>query len=239
MRKIGYQNYNSLTYNHHNQWPLETTMDAVNTDQPTLADAESEQTATATLTLSENQKLIKHGLIQGTIALTAFSLWAATDAWLAVTQLPLANVLSIMMAVVAGVTVSTVIHEWFHFAGAKLGGSSYTVPTKTGFFVYDYNYADSSVRQFYIMSLAGQLGSVVAIIGFYTLIPHDTSGRFMLLAAAIGSAIFGAAIEWPVMQRTRHSHNPLAELSKITPRVFNRSLSYGLASGLLLFFGFA
>ncbi|MCX2981996.1 hypothetical protein EYC98_14125 [Halieaceae bacterium IMCC14734] len=216
-------------------------MDAVDTEQPATAEAAPEQTtaASATLQLTDSQKLIKHGLIQGSIALAAFSMWAATDAWLAVTQLPLANLLSILTAIIAGVTVSTVIHEWFHFAGAKLGGSRYTIPTQTGFFVYDYNYADSSVRQFYIMSLAGQLGSVVAIVGFYTLIPLDTSGRFMLLAAAIGSALFGGAIEWPVMLRTRHSHNPLAELSKITPRVFNRSLSFGLFSGLLVFFSFA
>jgi hypothetical protein len=215
-------------------------MDAEHTEHATAADPAAEQAAEtpATLALSDSQNLVKHGLIQGTIALAAFSMWAATDAWLAVTQLPLANVLSILTAVIAGVTVSTVIHEWFHFAGAKLGGSSYTIPAKTGFFIYDYDYAHSSVRQFYIMSLAGQLGSVVAVIGLYSLIPMDTSGRFMLVAAAIGSAMFGGAIEWPVMLRTRHSNNPLAELSKITPGVFGRSLSFGTAGGLLVFFAF-
>lgn len=215
-------------------------MDAVNTEQATAADPAAEQAPdlSATLKLSDSQNLVKHGVIQGTVALAAFSMWAATDAWQAVTQLPLANVLSILTAVIAGITVSTVIHEWFHFAGAKLGGSSYTIPSKTGLFIYDYDYTNSTVRQFYIMSLAGQLGSVVAIIGLYWLIPTDTSGRFMLIAAAIGSALFGGAIEWPVMLRTRHSHNPLAELSKITPGVFGRSLSFGAISGLVVFFGF-
>jgi hypothetical protein len=205
-------------------------------DEQESATADNVAKEPTTVPLSDGLNLAKHGLIQGTVALAAFSMWAASDAWQAVTQLPLANLLSILTAVIAGLVVSTVIHEWFHFAGAKFGGSSYTIPAKIGFFVYDYDYKNSSIRQFYIMSLAGQLGSVVAIFGIYSMIPMDTSGRFMLLSAAVGSAVFGGSIEWPVILRTRDSGNPLAELSKITPTVFGRSLSFGVISGLLFFF---
>ncbi len=61
----------------------------------------------------------------------------------------------------------------------------------------------------------------------------DNSGHWMLVAAAMGSAIFGGCIEWPVLLRTRQSQNPLAELGKITPATFTRGLLFGGGSGAL------
>jgi hypothetical protein len=184
--------------------------------------------------MSDTEKLFKHAGIHFLVAITALSMWAAADTWYLVTELALANFLSVATAVVAGAAISTVIHEWFHYAGANVSGSTYTIPEKTGFFVYDFDYKESSEAQFRTMSYAGQLGSAVSVIGLLMLVPVDNAGRAMLISAALGSAVFGASIEWPVLMRTRESHDPLAELKKITPEVFKRSLSIGVGSGLLL-----
>lgn len=180
--------------------------------------------------------LIKHAGVHFVIGISALSLWAGADAWYLATGLALASFLAFSTAIVAGVVVATLIHEWFHFAGAVFSGSKYRIPRKTGVFVYNFDYENNSVAQFNVMSLAGQLGSWLAVIGLFILVPMDNPGRWMLLAAAIGSAVFGGAIEWPVLLRTRSSGNPLAELGKITPAVFNRSLLIGTGSGLLAWY---
>ena len=163
--------------------------------------------------------LLKHAAVHFAVGISALSLWAGADAWFLATGLALASFLSISTAIVAGVVAATLVHEWFHFAGAAMSGSSYRIPRKIGIFVYSYDYQKNSVRQFYVMSLAGQLGSLLAIIGLFILVPMDNPGRWTLLAAAIGSAGFGGTIEWPVLLRTSKSGNPLEELEKITPAV--------------------
>lgn len=180
--------------------------------------------------------LFKHAGVHFVAGISALSLWAGADAWYLTTGLALASFLAISAAIIAGVVVATLIHEWFHFAGAVLSGSSYRIPRKIGVFVYSFDYQSNSLAQFNVMSLAGQLGSWLAVIGLFILVPMDNPGRWMLLAAAIGSAVFGGVIEWPVLMRTRSSGKPLEELEKITPAVFNRSLLIGTGSGLLAWY---
>jgi hypothetical protein len=178
--------------------------------------------------------LFKHAALQFGIALIAFTLWAAADSWYLLTELSIASGLSIVMAAIAGVAVSTVVHEWFHFGGAIASGSAYTIPTKFGFFVYDFDYGKNNLRQFNIMSLAGQAGSWLTVLALWWLIPMDSAGRIMLVCGAAGSAVFGGIIEWPVIRRAQESGDPLAELSKIDAGVLQRSAIGGFGSGLLL-----
>ncbi|MCY4428673.1 MAG: hypothetical protein OXC05_16795 [Halieaceae bacterium] len=188
---------------------------------------------------SNRVKLLRHALTHFTVAITAFALWAAADTWLLLTDLAIANFLSIATAIVAGVVVSTVMHEWSHFLGAKLSGSIYQISKPPELFVFNYDFVNNSERQFNIMSWSGQAGSIAAIILLVILIPLDNPGRAMLVAAAIGSAIFGGVIEWPVLIRVRNSHNPVQELSKITSPLFNRSMMIGIAGGLLAWLAIA
>ena len=178
--------------------------------------------------------LMKHAALQVGVALVAFTLWAAADSWHLLTGLSIAIALSILLAAIAGAAVSTVIQEWSHFAGALLSGSTYTVPEKLGFFVYSFDFEKNNLRQFNAMSLAGQLGSWVTVFGLWWLIPMDNPGRIMLVCAAVGSAIFGGIVEWPVIRRVQASGDPIAELSKIDGAVLKRGAIGGIGSGLLL-----
>ena len=135
----------------------------------------------------------------------------------------IANILTVVTAALAGLALATVLHEWSHFAGAHFGGASYSVTPKPGFFVYEFDFENSSLRQFYSMSLSGQGGSWLAVVLIALMIPLDNAGRTMLLSAAVGSAVYGGVIEWPVLRRTQLSSAPLEELMKIDQTVLRRA----------------
>ena len=61
----------------------------------------------------------------------------------------------------------------------------------------------------------------------------DTSNpvQAMIVCGALASAVFGAAIEWPVLRRSQASGDPLAELSKIDLTVLLRSFALALTAG--------
>ena len=152
-----------------------------------------------------------------------FALWAAADAWQSATGIAAASVLSVLAAIPAGVVFATLVHEWGHFAGARVSGARYTVPRKLGLYAFDYDFSSNSIPQFFSMSWGGQVGGAVAIALLWAALPQDTAGRCMVVASAIGAFFFAGMIEWPVLMRTRTSGNPLAELSRINRDTLYRS----------------
>lgn len=157
------------------------------------------------------------------IGVSVLCLWAAADTWQAVTQLPVAALLSVLAAIPAGFVFGTLVHEWCHFAGARLSGARYTVPSRFGLFVFEYDFRNNGLSQFFAMSYGGQAGSALAVLLLAIALPTDTAGRAMLLAACVGAGVFGAMIEWPVLARTRRSGDPVGELAKIDKATLYRS----------------
>ncbi len=166
-------------------------------------------------------------------SLTALSLWAATDAWQAVTGFAAASFLSVLAAIPAGVVFGTVVHEWGHFLGARLAGARYTIPDRVGLFVFNFDFGANSVSQFFSMSWGGQIAGAFAVFLLWAALPLDTAGRCMVVASAFGAFMFAGMIEWPVLKRTRESGNPLAELSRINRATLYRSGGTGLMAALL------
>jgi hypothetical protein len=178
-------------------------------------------------------RLARHAAFHIAIALLALSLFAAADSWYMLSGLGLAEGLSVITGLLAGAALPTLVHEWFHYFGARFAGAQYTIPDKLGLFVYDWKFDSNSTRQFYIMSLGGTLGSLLAIYFLFSALPPASAGRASLLAASVASLGFAGAIEWPVLWRTRSSGNPLAELSRIDLGVLRRSAAIGGIVGLL------
>ncbi|MEM1114454.1 MAG: hypothetical protein AAGI11_21255 [Pseudomonadota bacterium] len=139
---------------------------------------------------------------------------------------------ALVLALAAGFISTTFIHEWFHLTGARLSGGSYTIPRRLGLFTYDWDFAKNSLNQFYLMSLAGSLGSVAGIALFWINANNSAVG-FAMLAGSWASLGFAATIEWPVLWRTVHSGDPYGELAKINGRVLLASLSISAMSGTL------
>jgi hypothetical protein len=186
--------------------------------------------------LSPGALLTRHAVIHLLVWVVAFCLFAAADSWSSLTGLAIASLLAVVTGALAGLATVTLIHEWFHFAGAWLSGGAYTIPAKPGLFVYDWDFTANSVRQFKLMSVAGSVGGAVGLVLLWSSVPADTSGRAALLAGGVTSFAFAAAIEWPVLRRTGVSGDPLAELSKIDVSVLLRSLSVGIVAGVIAWY---
>ena len=188
----------------------------------------------ASIEMTPGLLLARHAGQHLLLVLVTLGLYAAADSWYILTGLGLALLLSIATALLVGISVSTLIHEWFHLLGARLSGGAYHIPAKSGLFVYDWHFAENNVRQFYKMSVAGSIGGALAVLLLWYALPIVSPGRAAVLAGAVASFVFAAVIEWPVLSRTRSSGDPLAELSKITPRVLLRALIAGTAAGGLI-----
>lgn len=170
-------------------------------------------------------RLSKLALAHALALLVALSMFGAADAWTAVSGLGIASLLGLVTGALAGVVVSNIIHEWFHLLGAVFTNARYTVPDKLGLFLYDWDFARNNTRQFLVMSFAGTVGGVLAVVLLFNAVPADTPGRAALLAGAVASFVFAAFIEWPVIRRTRRTGKPLQELSKINEAVLARSFT--------------
>jgi hypothetical protein len=164
------------------------------------------------------------------VAMAVLSMWAAADAWQRVTGLALASVLAVATALPAGVVLATLLHEWGHLAGARLAGARYGIPGKPGLFVFDFDFERNTAQQFLTMSYGGQIGGALAVLLLCFALPLDSAGRAMLVSAAAGAAVFAAAIEWPVIGRTRAGANPREELGRIDRATLYGGASKGLAA---------
>lgn len=184
--------------------------------------------------VTPGRRLAKLAGTHALVLVAALSLFAAADSWSAISGLGLATLLCVITGALAGVTTATLVHEWFHYLGARYMRANFTVPARQGLFVFNWDFAGNTPRQFLIMSVAGNLGGVVAVLLLWNSVPADTLGRAALRGAAIASVIYAALIEWPVIRRARRSGDPLAELSKINQRRLSRSFIVASMIGILM-----
>jgi hypothetical protein len=210
-------------------------------DQAAHAAAPDAATARPTVKnpASPGQRLAKLGGIHALILLASLAMFAASDSWHVVTGLGLASLLSVITAVLAGITTATLVHEWFHYLGARYSRGKFAIPARPGLFVFNWDFGSNSVRQFLIMSVAGSVGGVLSVLTLWYAVPADSAGRAVLRSAAIASVIYSAMIEWPVISRVRGGGEPLAELSKIDKQLLSRSFIVAGISGIVLALLFA
>lgn len=165
----------------------------------------------------------RHAAFHLAVVVLALSLFAAADSWFTISGLGLAAALSVITGLAAGFVFTSEVHEWFHYLGAKFSGGTYSTPDKMGLFVYDWDFKSNSTSQFFTMSIAGTIGSLVGLYSLYTWLPPETVGRVAVIAGGAASLAFAGAIEWPVLRRTRQSGEPFTELSKVDEQVLTRS----------------
>ena len=183
---------------------------------------------------SRGMRLARLASTHALVFVVALSLFAAADSWSTVTGLGIATVLCVVTGALAGITITTLVHEWFHYLGARYSGAAYDIPDKQGLFLYNWDFTHNSVRQFLMMSVAGSVGGILALSILWTSVPADSWGRAALQGGAIASVVFAAYIEWPVIRRVRISRDPLAQLSKIDQRVLSRSFAVSSTAGVLM-----
>lgn len=172
----------------------------------------------------------------GAIALAALSLFAATDAWHAVTGLGFAALLATAVGIVAGVVLGTLAHEWGHFAGARwFGGIAPTRPFRSLFPIFDLDLQKSDPRAFRAMSVAGNLGHWAVVLLLLLALPLDAVGRMALFCASFGFAVSASLTEFPIIGRAFSGASPVESFRGLSGDKLRRDRRIGAVAGLILF----
>lgn len=177
--------------------------------------------------------LLKQAGVHLGVWVVAFCLFAASDSWSQLTGWHLASALNVLTGVIAGFVTVNLLHEWFHYFGARATSASYSINARPSMFIYDWKFEENSLGQFYVMSIAGTVGGMLAVLLVFSAVEPDSAGRAAVCGGAVASFALGSLIEWPVLARTRRSHNPLAELSRLTPRALGTAGAGSAVAGLV------
>ncbi|MDJ0853332.1 MAG: hypothetical protein QNK04_33620 [Myxococcota bacterium] len=166
----------------------------------------------------------------------ALTLWGAADAWAEASGWALAHAAALANAVIAGLVIANTLHEWGHFAGARLSGSASPVMEKPVkyFFMFNFPFEQNDSRQFAWMSWGGILTPWLLVLLVALLVPIDTASRALLLAVFVTRAVQVSVFEVPVVQRASRGGDPREELGRQLEAGFATSRYVGLAVGALV-----
>ncbi len=172
----------------------------------------------------------------GIAILALITLWAAADTWYLTTDLPVANVVSILNALVAGSFLASLFHEWGHFSGARISRSYSPIIRKVkNQFMFGFSFEKNGTGQFLAMSIGGPVGNWALVMLVFLLVPMDNPGRITLLAITVARAISVCLFEVPVILRTIKGGDPQSELNRqLGKDTGNRVQLLGYLGGALL-----
>jgi hypothetical protein len=164
----------------------------------------------------DRARMIQIGSFHFAMVMGALTLWGAGEAWAQVTGWGLARFVAVANALVAGFVVASTIHEWGHFAGARLSGAVSPVleQARRHFFMFDFAMDQNDMRQFLWMSWGGILAPWLPVVLALFLVPLSVTSGAVLLATLVFRAVGTAVFEVPVVVRAGRSGEPGAELGK-------------------------
>lgn len=188
----------------------------------------------------DNQRLGKIASRHFAAAMAALTLWGAGDLWAMSGDMMLAEFVAVANALIAGIILAFLFHEWGHFSGARLSGSfSPVLKEPVSFFMFNFKFGRNSTRQFVAMSLGGPLGNWFLVLLLLFLIPIDNPSRAMLLASTIGVALNVSIFELPIIKRTLAGGEPQKELSsQLESKMPAIGRNTGIVVGALIWAGY-
>lgn len=172
------------------------------------------------------------------LVLAALGVWGGADAWAASSGLAIAAAAAVGNGVAAGWVITSLLHEWGHYAGAKLSGAVAPRIQAKGlsFFRYRFDLRNNSLGQFTAMSLGGNIAHWSVFLGLLALLPLNTAGQAAFVGAALAFALFASVIEWPIIARVRQGRvQPAEAFAHINPAFIRRNYLIGGVGGLLFF----
>jgi hypothetical protein len=170
------------------------------------------------------------------ILAAGFSLFAAADAWHTLTGTALSAGLSLVDGLLVGFLLTGLLHEWGHFAGARLTGGIAPLRPATAFLpLFDFDYERNTPQQFNGMSIGGNAAHWLVFFVLLLGLPLSTVGQVALASSAFGFAVFASSIEFPVIWHAYHGLSAVEALAKIPKDFVRRNGSYGLAAAAVAF----
>ena len=184
----------------------------------------------------DSARLRKIGTYHFAAAMAALTLWGAGDTWAASSGMFLAEVVAVANALIAGIVLAFLCHEWGHFTGARLSSSvSPVLKDPVSFFMFNFKFEQNTKRQFLWMSIGGSTGNWLLVVLLLLLVPIDSASRAMLIATTIGVAISVGFFEIPVIRSTSAGGEPQAELkNRLDSGALTTGRNVGIATGAIL-----
>lgn len=178
----------------------------------------------------DNQRLRKIASYHFAAAMTALTLWGAGNIWAASSELVISEFTAVANALIAGIVLAFLAHEWGHFSAARLSGAfSPVLKDPVSFFMFNFKYEHNTSQQFIWMSLGGPAGNWLLVLLLILLVPLNTPSHALLLATTIGVAINVSVFELPIIKRTLAGGDPQQELQN---QLNNKAPSIGRNSGI-------
>jgi len=148
--------------------------------------------------------LKKHAYMYGLAVIASLTLFGAAHTWASASGWALATGTGIAAAIATGMVLSSIFHEWGHYSGAALSGSTIKIadtPSNYYFFL-GFNPKANTVTQALWMTWGGLIGSWLLALLVLLLVPMDSWMSAALLATAVGRAVNASVFEVPIALRT-------------------------------------
>lgn len=144
----------------------------------------------------------KIGATHFAMVMGALTLWGAATVWALETGWALAQFAAVANAVIAGKVISSTLHEWGHFAGARLAGAPSPVldAPRNYFFMFDFKMQDADLAQFRSMSWGGILVPWILVGLALFLVPVGLTSGAALVATLVYQAVAASAFEVPIVR---------------------------------------
>lgn len=167
----------------------------------------------------------------------ALTLWGAAVAWAEVTGWALASAIAMANAVIAGNVVASTLHEWGHFAGARLSDAPSPVldAPRDHYFMFDFKMADADLRQFSWMSWGGIAVPWLLVLLALFLVPIGLTSGAALVATLVSKAVAASAFEVPIVRDANATGDHQAAFGRGIKGGLDGSRRIGLIAGFAVF----
>jgi hypothetical protein len=182
--------------------------------------------------------LVRQALAHGSVVLLLACTLALVISWEQQAGGGIARFVTAAWAVLCGLALSHIVHEWCHYAGAAIARSAVTVKSRVHPLFFDFEFPENTRLQFLCLSLGGLVGNflLLALVVFY---PATSSIALTgLLAAIVGQLVFVLMLELPVSLEVMTGKDPLEALTEHFSQggpLFLRAAIGGVATATLVF----
>ncbi|MGH0037943.1 MAG: hypothetical protein ACQGVK_23175 [Myxococcota bacterium] len=186
----------------------------------------------------ERARLVQIGSFHFVLVMGALTLWGAAEAWAQTTGFRIAGFAALANALIAGTVIPSTLHEWGHFAGARLSGAVSPVleEPRRHFFMFDFPMDKNDVRQFTWMSWGGILAPWGVLLAAVLFVPLATASAAVLFATLFARAVAVSVFEVPVVRGAALSGQPAAELgARLEAGGLDQGRRLGVVAGLACF----
>ena len=201
-----------------------------------MAEATEENIAAAERSETERSEPGLTGMLlkDAAVVFAALSLWAAADTWYVTTGLWLAQVVAVGDAILVGLVLASLFHEWGHYTGTIVAGGKATrvQPPSLTFFRFRFDFENNDRRQFYWMTAGGHVLHWSILLILLIALPLDTLGRIALVSSVFGFVVFATFIEYNVIRDVLDGADPETRLKELTKTDFRNAGMAGAMGGL-------